>query len=899
MNTNPPENFFPHGNRWVRADFHLHTCQDKEFDYKGEPSAFTGEFVDRLEHEGVGVGVITNHNKFDFEEFKSLRKAAKKRGIFLLPGVELSVNDGANGIHALIVFERNAWAKEKDWINPFLESAFHGTDVTDRGNENARCGWSLTTLLEELHKAREKHARDSFVILAHVEDRCGFFNELDGGRVGEFGKQALFRENVLGFQKVRTRDKEKDWKQWLGEPLPPSVEGSDPKDLAKVGQAHKTGGQEQRCFLQIGAHTFEAVKLALLNHRHRVSAAPQEVTHPHVLSIEVEGSGTDGVRFQWALNSGLNNLIGIRGSGKSTVLELLRYGLGVELRGRWTTNPPDETYKTALVKEHVGSGGKITMHLRGPGGKEYEVKRICGEVPKVFQNGQLTQNLRPNGGLLKVLYFGQKDLSELGKEDRNTDLIEKFYSDELREVREKTEPKVQAVRDVVLKLGRQETSVGKKDELLEKKAKVEESLKVFQEHKVADKLAKQVAFNTDIAALQETADWLEELANAAEDLQSEHAETLTTLMGMSSKENPEEIQAAKTALKPANDFLADLVSSVSSLRAAKQTVEEIKSKVEKKREGLDEEFAAVRRQIQLPEVNPDTYVELEKQLRETKQSLEDLSRDEAKRRQTAKELETALTELREAWHEEFKRLDESIRALNERKLPIALELQYRGNKVIFENFLKEFFKGTGVQGATIERLAKEFVDGIDIYQELQKGGDRWKDVVKVASTQQKLEGYIRQKLAEFLALRVPDRLELSLHGKQLARHSLGQRTSALVLFLLERGDYDLLLIDQPEDDLDNQIIYQDVIRRLLELKTKHQFVFATHNANIPVLGESEMVASCSFEEAGLTLSTGSTDHPTIQRDIISVMEGGKDAFALRNRIYEQWKGGAVEAEREN
>ncbi len=899
MSVNPPENFFPHGNRWVRADFHLHTRQDKEFVYQGEASAFVGEFVDRLEQEKVEVGVITNHNKFDFEEFKSLRKAAKKRGIHLLPGVELSVNDGANGIHALIAFERNAWAKDKDWINPFLENAFHGTDVTDRGNENARCGWSLTTLLEELHKAREKHGRDSLLILAHVEDRCGFFNELDGGRIGEFGKQALFRENVLGFQKVRTRDMEKDWKQWLGEPLPPSVEGSDPKDLAKVGQPHKAGGQEQRCYLHIGAFTFDAVKLSLLNHRHRVSAAPEEATHPHILSIEVEGSGTDGVRFQLALNSGLNNLIGIRGSGKSTVLELIRYGLGVELRGRWTTNPPDEIYKNALVKEHVGSGGKITMRLRGPGGKEYEVKRIFGEIPKVFQNGQLTQNLRPNGGLLKVLYFGQKDLSELGKENRNTDLIEKFYSDDLREVREKTEPNVQAVRDLVLKLSRQETSVGKKDELLENKAKVEESLKVFQDYKVADKLARQVAFNTDIAALEEAAEWLEELAVAAAELQSEHSDRLKVLLEASSKENPEEIRAAKEALKPASDFLTDLTARGIAIRAAKQSVEDIKSKVEKKREGLDEEFAAVRRQIQLPEINPDTYVELEKQLRETKQALEDLSRDETKRKQTATELETALTEVRETWHAEFTRLDESIRALNERKLPIALELHYRGNKSNFENFLKEFFKGTGVQGATIERLAKEFVDGIDIYQELQKGGERWKDVVKVANTQQKLDERIRQKLAEFLTFRVPDRLELSLHGKPLARHSLGQRTSALVLFLLERGDYDLLLIDQPEDDLDNQTIYRDVIQRLLELKTKHQFVFATHNANIPVLGESEMVASCSFEEAGLQLNTGSTDHPPIQRDIISVMEGGKDAFALRNQIYEQWKRGAADAEKEN
>jgi chromosome segregation protein len=269
MATDDPRCSFLNGNRWVRADFHLHTRQDKEFGYTGEPNAFIGQYLDRMAAEAVEIGVLTNHNKFDSDEFKALRKAAKKRGIFLVPGVELSVNDGANGIHVLIGFEWNGWAKEKDWINPFLENAFHGTDVSDRGNENARCGWSLGKLLEELHNAREKHRRDSFIILAHVEDRCGFFNELDGGRITEFGKQALFRENILGFQKVRTRDKQKDWLQWLST-LPAFVEGSDPKEIAKVGQAHKVGTTEQRCYLNVGDFTFEAIKLALLNHRLRV-----------------------------------------------------------------------------------------------------------------------------------------------------------------------------------------------------------------------------------------------------------------------------------------------------------------------------------------------------------------------------------------------------------------------------------------------------------------------------------------------------------------------------------------------------------------------------------------------------------------------------------------------------
>ncbi|HAK06223.1 MAG TPA: hypothetical protein DCO65_02970 [Spartobacteria bacterium] len=82
---------FLHGTRWVRGDFHLHTRQDKEFQSSVGPNDFIEAYASRLEHEDVRVGVVTNHNKFDAEEFKALRKCARKRDIFLLPGVELSV----------------------------------------------------------------------------------------------------------------------------------------------------------------------------------------------------------------------------------------------------------------------------------------------------------------------------------------------------------------------------------------------------------------------------------------------------------------------------------------------------------------------------------------------------------------------------------------------------------------------------------------------------------------------------------------------------------------------------------------------------------------------------------------------------------------------------------------
>ena len=94
---------FTQGAQWVRADFHLHTRTDREFKYTGDDNFYNSNYVNALEKAGIQLGVITNHNKFDFEEFKALRKTAQKKDIALLPGVGLSVNDGANGIHTLVV----------------------------------------------------------------------------------------------------------------------------------------------------------------------------------------------------------------------------------------------------------------------------------------------------------------------------------------------------------------------------------------------------------------------------------------------------------------------------------------------------------------------------------------------------------------------------------------------------------------------------------------------------------------------------------------------------------------------------------------------------------------------------------------------------------------------------
>ena len=125
--------------------------------------------------------MITNHNKFDSAEFKALRKKARKEGICLLPGVELSVNDGANGVHTLIVFSDEWIEGGQDYINQFLGNAFSGKTPAQYENENGRTNENILQTLKSL----EGFHKDFFVIFAHVEAASGLWNEIDGGRLEE------------------------------------------------------------------------------------------------------------------------------------------------------------------------------------------------------------------------------------------------------------------------------------------------------------------------------------------------------------------------------------------------------------------------------------------------------------------------------------------------------------------------------------------------------------------------------------------------------------------------------------------------------------------------------------------------------------------------------------------
>jgi len=870
---NESTSFFVHGSRWARADFHLHTQRDKEFKDTGSDKDFVARYISALRRADIRVGVITNHNKFDREEFKSLRKAAKQEDIYLMPGVELSVKDGRNGIHTLIVFHED-WIDNRenvDHINSFIGLTFAGQANYD--NNNARSNHDLLETLRELNK----FAKDYMLIFAHVEEDNGLWGALEGGRITELGKQELFCSRTAGFQKVRTRDKFKKVKGWLGDWYPAEVEGSDPKTLDEVGHGEPT-------FIKIGAFTFEAIQFSLKPGTDRLSdKVISRQVHSWIRSVAFQGGILDGKRFD--LSDEMNCLIGIRGSGKSAVLECLRFALELPLPE--FTEELDLKYKQDLVRFALGSGGKVVVEVEDAQGRSYEIRRILNERTDIYFDGELRPGVRIP--LKNPLFFGQKELVKRG-EGSERELVERLLGSKLDAVRREIDAQRQRVLDVMMNLDKLKDLDALEQEYQSKRNDTEFRLELFKKYGVEQQLQRQVEFNADVTHARRVADTVDAFVRSFDAFLKEQESELAAQPRLESKENADiiaDINVILDSIRKAPDSARQVLAKMrNDARALREKLGEL----ERRRETLKDDFASLERKLseQLQQaggvnIRPDDFVKLNAELQKAKLALEEIAKSRARRNTLRDELLKELKRLSDLWHQEFKQIEMEIKKLNESQTALRIIPHYKGDKVAFLKELQNHFRGSKLREATLKGVLDSRADFISVYEALDTICSNLGDSGDV------FRRYFNEARTSLLTWQVPNIFQIEYHGKELRDHSLGQRASALILFILSQRDNDVIVIDQPEDDLDNQTIFEDVIKLVRALKKGIQFVFATHNANFPVLGDAEQVGACSFAGRSADIEVGSIDEPGIQKAIVSIMEGGHEAFARRKEIYQLWK----------
>ena len=122
--------------------------------------------------------------------------------------------------------------------------------------------------------------------------------------------------------------------------------------------------------------------------------------------------------------------------------------------------------------------------------------------------------------------------------------------------------------------------------------------------------------------------------------------------------------------------------------------------------------------------------------------------------------------------------------------------------------------------------------------------------------------------------------------REFRQLSLGQQQSVLLAVMLSADNNTPLIIDQPEDNLDSEFIYQSVIPVLRRAKERRQVIVVTHNANIAVLGDAEQIVVLrASNEKGVIVSRGSIDDPSTREAACALLEGSREAFQRRARIY--------------
>ena len=236
--------------------------------------------------------------------------------------------------------------------------------------------------------------------------------------------------------------------------------------------------------------------------------------------------------------------------------------------------------------------------------------------------------------------------------------------------------------------------------------------------------------------------------------------------------------------------------------------------------------------------------------------------------------------------------DGVARRLNERLKPhIKISVAQNADQEEYRKALEANLRGIGIQqnrvAASISRAISpqelgELINTNDATTLAKRGGinvQQASSVIKALGT--------AERLMELQILDMDDlpSIELCDNGiyKSTADVSTGQKCTA-ILPILMFDSANPLLIDQPEDNLDNCFVYEAIVASVNDAKKSRQLIFVTHNPNIPVLGDAtNVVVMQSDGRTGKTKQVGDVD--TCRDDIVNLLEGGAEAFNLRSKRY--------------
>lgn len=861
------------GTIYRKADLHIHTPASNCFSTT-EKSVTAAQIVEEAKRKGLEIIGITDHNDITFVE--SIREEAKKIEIIVFPGVEISTQEA----HLLALFEPDCSIEA---LNEFLPSI--GIRKEHRGKKDAMAGHFEDTLM----KIREY---GGIAIAAHANSDNGILHSAKSGTYRKAicnhpelcALELINKEHIDGF----TAGKIPNY------PAKACVCGSDAHCLAEIGQRHT--------YLKMDVVSINGLRQALADFEVKVRFPWDftESSHPRILSLTVNQGFFKDVDFKFHHN--LTCFIGGTGTGKSTLIEFLRYCFNdissfEDIR--------DDTY--GKVEKLIGAGGKITVEYITESGERISISREVSdplyreEVSQTIVDEDGQETLMPN----RPVFFSQGEMARIAMNPiAQLELIDKYIdiSDGNRleqEMISKLDTNASELVEVIDSLRSLNEMVNDPEN---GKSAIEKERDRLQEQLKSPIFAEFPKWESEARFIKQAIEGVDELPKAVEEsLSSISIEEYFPISLGSDSPNFKKLQ-------PLNDLSHSVRKIVDKLTEQfKKEVSNIKIEVDRLNKEFQPLFDKKKAEYEqfLTELGEDDINKAQKRLRALTERLGELAEIEAKAKilsqketKIHKEREGLLKQLQELRH---RRLSKRVTKAEEweTKLNHKIKIDIEANRDVstYLPTLVDMTTGSYAKKLSIVKIAlaiqpweivKAVINNDAAQIQKQSGID--------SDEAQKIVDFLKYKpLKDLLSLETTPISDTPIVSFEVERsrfkpiNELATGTKSIVVVSLAMIEGNApLVIDQPEDSLNTEFIYSEVVNRLRGEKESRQFVFASHNPNIVVSGETDLthVLSATADQ-GSVVSSGGIDHPKTNELMLLHLEGGPDAFKLRAQKYGQ------------
>ena len=857
----------------------------------GDAASYAAAIVAEAAAEDVSVLAITDHNHVG--AVPTFRDAAAGSGVEVLPGFELA---SAEGVHVLCIYPSDT---DQEKLGRFL-GEFGIRETTPASTLSTQ---SFDQLLANVR------AQGGIAVAAHVTGDGGLLNTLSGqSRINAWCNERLLAAQIPGAE----------------DELPVNfrriVENADPQyrrphpvaliNAKDVASPEDLGHPSATCLIKMSKISIEGLRQAFLDPGSRIRLNPRKgktatADHAEFLSLGWEGGFLDGVHVR--LNPNLNVLVGGRGAGKSTVIESLRYVMGLEPIGETALSA-----HTGVVRHVLRAGTKISLRARSqrPTAREYTIERTVPNPPIVRDGNGRVSRLLPGDVIPRVEVYGQHEISELARSKAKlTQLLDRFVDRDASLERRKTEVRreLEKTRASLLDVA---AELGEIDGRLAALPSLEETLERYREAGLEERLSERSLLVREERVLDSIP---ERLSPLHESLGAIRANTPIDRFFLSEKALDD--LPGKAILKQADSVLERLSrllrESVERLDEAFAKAEDelgaVRSRWNERKRDVQRKYEKILRELKRSAVDGEEFIRLRhdieslRPLRERRALLRRLKEEQTVRRRSL------LAEWEDLKAGDHRSLDRAAKKVG-RKLAdrVQVEVTASGNR---EPLFKTLRDGVGGRlGETIDAIGRAETFSLPQFVEsCRQGAGAVRKLGGVSTTgaipasqAKRLADSPEGVLMEIEELELPSVTTIRLNTapvgdppawRALDDLSTGQKATAVLLLLLLDSDAPLV-VDQPEDDLDNRFISEGVVPRMRDEKGNRQFIFSTHNANIPVLGDAELILGLTAKgEAGEGSARiapehlGSIDESSVRDIVEELLEGGRNAFETRRRKY--------------